>query len=339
MKLSRKFRAALAAAIVVLGLAGGAERSGAVPGIGYAWTGWREVPGNAVTVDSISGLMFTPERLLYLFIRGADDRVYYQTTFKSDFSGWIEVPGGGVTDAAPSAVIFQNQIYLFVKGLDGRIYVNIKAAFGGWSGWFWFVDHPTAFTGPMALSGTLTMYVAFGTTSLDVAILTWASGTWRVERTPQLCVDATPTLYGNTGGLGVLAGGCAGTGHGIFGSQRRPDGTWTGWVRDSWNSDAGCGFAFFRTRVFGMGGARDRGWLIFKGLADDRIYTYCAWPMSPPPLAMAENAEELPGGGTTDCAPTIVGLGQFSRRLWTVALVKGKTDGRVYWNIGKSTPL
>ena len=44
----------------------------------------------------------------------------------SAWSHWVEVAGGGTTDVALAAAEFNNQLYLFAKGINNNklIYVN-----------------------------------------------------------------------------------------------------------------------------------------------------------------------------------------------------------------------
>lgn len=46
-----------------------------------------------------------------------------------------EVPGDGATDAALESLYFNGKVYLFAKGIDDRIYVNIMDGAYSWSGW------------------------------------------------------------------------------------------------------------------------------------------------------------------------------------------------------------
>ena len=49
--------------------------------------------------------------------------------------GWVEVQGDGRTDAAPAAGTFGNQLYVFIKGLDNRIYHNSTVDGQSFRGW------------------------------------------------------------------------------------------------------------------------------------------------------------------------------------------------------------
>jgi hypothetical protein len=52
------------------------------------------------------------------------------------WSGWTQVPGGATTDVVLAAAAFNNQLYLFAKGLDDkRIYLDTYDTSGSWSGW------------------------------------------------------------------------------------------------------------------------------------------------------------------------------------------------------------
>ena len=46
-------------------------------------------------------------------------------TAQAQWSGWGEVPAGGATTGAPTAATYRDFEYLFVRGTDSRIYVNL----------------------------------------------------------------------------------------------------------------------------------------------------------------------------------------------------------------------
>ena len=52
-----------------------------------------------------------------------------------NFQGWVEVEGGGRTDAAPAAAALGTYMFVAVKGLDGRVWLNqgeLGQPFTGW---------------------------------------------------------------------------------------------------------------------------------------------------------------------------------------------------------------
>jgi hypothetical protein len=103
------------------------------------WSGWIEVPGNARTSATPAAVEFGG--LLYLFMTGTDQRLFHNVLFVSEsgnsWSGWNEVYGGGLAlGAGPGATAYNNQLYLFVRGYQGRIYQNVLM-FNRWFGWTW----------------------------------------------------------------------------------------------------------------------------------------------------------------------------------------------------------
>jgi hypothetical protein len=100
---------------------------------GTTWSGWSEVPGNGLTPSAPAATLLTVNlsNTLYLFVRGTDNKIYANPFNGTMWSGWSQVPGNGSTPDAPGAVAFAAskfvtaQMYLFVRGTNDRIYVNI----------------------------------------------------------------------------------------------------------------------------------------------------------------------------------------------------------------------
>ena len=68
----------------------------------------------------------------YLFANNMNDhRIYYNVV---DIQGWQEVPGNGTTDAALASAVFNHNLYLFAKGINDDIYMNIDNG-STWTGW------------------------------------------------------------------------------------------------------------------------------------------------------------------------------------------------------------
>jgi hypothetical protein len=92
---------------------------------------WDLVPGNgstsvALTIAPIPGSDYINA---YLFLTGTNNRIYVnECDGWNNWSGWTEVPGGGTTNAALAAVTdagIGSQLFLFAKGIDERIFLNI----------------------------------------------------------------------------------------------------------------------------------------------------------------------------------------------------------------------
>ncbi|MGH2965123.1 MAG: hypothetical protein ACRDMH_07055 [Solirubrobacterales bacterium] len=108
---------------------------------GSAFSDWLEIAGDGRTdaapaVAAVGGALF-------VFVKGLNGRIYlnqapfdaHPGVFARSFSGWFEVQGDGRTDAAPTAATIGDHVFVFVKGLNHRIYVNqadYGSAFGAW---------------------------------------------------------------------------------------------------------------------------------------------------------------------------------------------------------------
>lgn len=112
------------------------------PGGPGTWTGWTVVPGvlsqGAPTVTRCyDGL--------HLFVTTPEGRIFYNVYNDLGFyTGWGEVYGDGRTALSPAAACLHNGsggLRLYVNGLDGKIYENVRSfagqqvAWAGWTGW------------------------------------------------------------------------------------------------------------------------------------------------------------------------------------------------------------
>jgi len=100
------------------------------------WSAWTGLPG--ATSDQPAAAMLGDE--LHLVVRGygtvSESQMLWHGIVSLDensFSGWATI--AGATDAAPylAASSTLTAVYLSVKGLDGRIYLNEWS--GSWQGW------------------------------------------------------------------------------------------------------------------------------------------------------------------------------------------------------------
>jgi hypothetical protein len=97
-------------------------------------TGWSEVPGNGLTLSSPAAVI-DQNGILRLFVRGLNNRVYEihaNNPFQPNWSAWSEIEGEGLTISEPTAIVYNHQLFLFVRGYDNRIYLN-KLDGAGWS--------------------------------------------------------------------------------------------------------------------------------------------------------------------------------------------------------------
>jgi len=98
---------------------------------------WIEVPGGFVTDAAVSAAVATGR--LVLCAKGTDNQLYINELACGgrSWGDWSLAPGGGHTDANPTVVNFQDELYLFIKGLTSRrILTTVRSADGNhWSEW------------------------------------------------------------------------------------------------------------------------------------------------------------------------------------------------------------
>ena len=145
------------------------------------------------------------------------------------WAGWSEVPGGGTTYDAPSAAIAGlNDMYVYVRGTNDRVYLNRWTSRSRWPGW-------------SEVPGDRLTYSALGANSAMPASGVYRRGTDdRIYSNTATNADATtwtgwseipgggrtpdaPVVAKNSGELFVR-----GTYNGIH-TNRQVNGAWTGW--------------------------------------------------------------------------------------------------------------
>jgi len=97
---------------------------------------WDEVPGGLLTSTSVASA--TINGRLVLSAVGADGLVYLNELAPGGryWSGWFAIPGDGHTDVTPAVVSFQDELYVFIKGLTSkRILVKSRTVDGFWLPW------------------------------------------------------------------------------------------------------------------------------------------------------------------------------------------------------------
>jgi hypothetical protein len=233
---------------------------------------------------------------------------YGLTLVTTAWSGWSEVPGGGATPSGPAAATYLGSEYLFVRGIDSRIYVN-RLTGSSWTGW---AEVPGGGATPNAPSvtvynGTLRLFVQ-GNDSRIYAN-TFNGSTW--------------TGWSEVPGGGATPSGPAAT---VLGSTLRlvvrgndsriyvntlNGSAWTGWseVPGGGATPSGPGATTYNGAVH-----------VFVQGNDSRIYanvfngsSWTGW-------------SEVPGAGATPSSPTATVLGTTLRLF-----VRG-TDSRIYAN-------
>jgi hypothetical protein len=131
------------------------------------WSGWSTVPGSD-TFDSPAVVVYDDQ--LVLFQTGYDGKIYLNRMGSNGawvgWSGFTSSALGLQTDAAPAAAVFQNNIWLFVKGrLATPWSTSVSYIISAGSALYW---HGWTELG-LQTTGT-TPSLAAGTTALQVAV-------------------------------------------------------------------------------------------------------------------------------------------------------------------------
>ncbi|MEO6724453.1 MAG: hypothetical protein ABIU20_00895 [Blastocatellia bacterium] len=97
---------------------------------------WQEVPGEILTNTNVA--CATVNGRLVLCALGEGRRIYLNELAPGGryWSGWYPLPGGGSTDVTPTIASFQDELYVFIKGLTSkRILVKTRTLNGDWTPW------------------------------------------------------------------------------------------------------------------------------------------------------------------------------------------------------------
>ena len=95
---------------------------------------WQDIPGGLLTPSAVSSA--TINGRLVVCAVGQDRRIYLNELAPGGryWSGWQLVPGGGNTDITPTVIGFQDELYLFIKGLTSkRILMRTRTLAGDWT--------------------------------------------------------------------------------------------------------------------------------------------------------------------------------------------------------------
>ena len=100
-----------------------------------SWSGWQTVPGGLTTPSAVAAAGHNAA--IYLVARSASGALFLNGRLQGGpWIGWREIPGSWRTDAAPAIAISGNRLFVFVKGLDSRSYVNaMTLSTSKWDGW------------------------------------------------------------------------------------------------------------------------------------------------------------------------------------------------------------
>lgn len=97
---------------------------------------WTEVPGGMLSSTNVASA--TVNGRLVLCALGQDRRIFLNELAPGGryWSGWYVLPGGGSTDVTPTIVSFQDELYIFIKGLTSkRVLVKARTLNGDWTPW------------------------------------------------------------------------------------------------------------------------------------------------------------------------------------------------------------
>lgn len=156
------------------------------------------VGGQAISNSSIVTVQSVPS---YLVVRGLDNRTYYTIyqTSSNSWSSWYALPGA--TCDSPAAVMFQGQLCIVVRGMDGNTlwYGSLTnpsdpTSFSGWN----LLDGATNSAPALTSNGTIMCLVVRG---LDNRIYcrtyngSW--GPWQAVQTGATCDSPAVAMLGN----------------------------------------------------------------------------------------------------------------------------------------------
>lgn len=141
---------------------------------------WADVPGGLLSNTNIS--CATVNGRLVLSAINQNRMVYLNELAPGGryWTGWYEIPGGGKTDVAPAVATFQDELYVFIKGLTSRrILVKARTPDGDWSPWAEVPGNgrTDATITPVATEGQLFVFIK-GTDQKPYVNMVSESGTW-----------------------------------------------------------------------------------------------------------------------------------------------------------------
>jgi len=100
------------------------------------WTGWDRMDGLSPLTAAMTSFPVLPISshlyILYIAVRGSDDKIYYRSMSTADvFTGWGSIPG--YTDTSPALEAYNSKLYLVVKSnVDMAIWWNCMTPAGVW---------------------------------------------------------------------------------------------------------------------------------------------------------------------------------------------------------------
>lgn len=141
---------------------------------------WADVPGGLLTSTNVASAMVNGR--LVLCALSQDRKIYLNELAPGGryWSGWYLIPGGGNTDVTPALVSFQDELYVFIKGLTSkRILMKARTLNGDWTPWGEVpgAGRTDASITPVVHEGQLFIFVR-GTNNLAYANIASETGTW-----------------------------------------------------------------------------------------------------------------------------------------------------------------
>jgi hypothetical protein len=286
--------------------------------------------------SSFCGDLFVPTTFLIAqssFDPQFDDSEAFQLIYQSDFiyrldippappspgpSGWALVPGGGFTPSAPAATGLDDDLALFVRGTDSRLYVNWLLPTNQWTGWGLVPGGGSTPSSPAAAvwNGNLGLFVQ-GTD--DRVYVNWLLPTnqwtgWGLVpgggSTP-----SSPAAAVWNGNLGLFV---QGTDSRLYVNWLLPTNQWTGW-----GLVPGGGFTPSSPAATGLNGNLG---LFVRG-TDDRVYVN--WLLT---NNQWTGWSAVPGGGFTPSTPAATILDD------DLALFVRGEDDQLYVNFAVTGP-
>jgi hypothetical protein len=110
------------------------------------------------TVKFSLGVVSTPT---YLVVQGLDNGIYYRTSSGDSWGDWNALPGA--TCDSPAAAVYQNNLYIVVRGMDGNTlwYGSVDLSTYDFTGWSQ-LDGATPSAPTLTSNGTLLCLVVRG---------------------------------------------------------------------------------------------------------------------------------------------------------------------------------
>lgn len=128
-----------------------------------SWSGWAPMPGGGATLSGPGLTIYNG--VPWAFVRGTDNRIYTNHLISGTYNswvGWSEIPGGISTYSKLTATVYTNifggvsheWLYLFIRGIDNKIYQNAIDSTNIWTGWGEVPGGGFTLSGPTSVAWT-----------------------------------------------------------------------------------------------------------------------------------------------------------------------------------------